>query len=280
MTRITAIIISAITCTVAYAQSSALNDSLEHYFSYIKKNTPDSVLDHYNHKIDSAIWEAAQDETFLTHDLSKIKQIGDVKSKRDDLRIISWNYLQQSGTYHYFGFLLHLNENGIYIAKRLTDTSSGFREKPNNHTFNARQWYGSIYYEIVEVSHKKQVYYTLLGWRAKDLYVTEKVIEPLWFDDKGEAVFGADIFTYDNWPRKRMIFQYSAKTAMSLKFDAKKKRIVFDHLTPSQNIYGPYADYYGPEGSYDAYSFKGGKWEIEFDIDARNPKKQKDKKDR
>jgi len=256
-------------------QQDKISASLSHYFSFLTKTADDSTTESYNSLIDSVLWNAVQDETFMQQDLSTVKQLGDVSSPNGEIRIISWNILKKSGGYEYFGFLLTKPKKGGYSALRLHDVSAEYLEKPNNITFSTEKWYGSLYYEIIEVSHKQQTYYSLIGWRAKDLYVTEKVIEPLWFDKNGKAVFGADIFKYDNWPRKRMIFQYSAKTTMSLTYNKKHQKIVFDHLTPSQNIYGPYAQYYGPEGSYDSFEFKNGKWQVEFDIDARNPKKKK-----
>lgn len=252
---------------------ATLNDSLNRYFSFLKRTQPDSIKNTYLKKIDSLIGERAKSKDIFFHDFSPVRQIGTTISDDNKVAIISWNALMQTGEYKYYGFLFYSDKE--YSWRRLNDVSKKYaHEKPINNQFSDLNWYGALYYDIITVKARGKQYYTLLGWRAKDLYVTEKVIEPLWFKKK-EPLFGADIFKYDEWDRKRMIFQYSSKTAMSLKWDPKVKWIIFDHLTPSHNLYGAEASYYGPEGSFDAFRFKGGKWVVEFDIDARNPKKNK-----
>jgi len=64
---------------------------------------------------------------------------------------------------------------------------------------------------------------------------------------------------------------------MSVKYHSKKKTIVVDHLSPrSSMMEGIYADY-GPDGSYDAYQLRKGKWEFQSNIDVGTFSEEEDR---
>ena len=57
---------------------------------------------------------------------------------------------------------------------------------------------------------------------------------------------------------------------MSLRYEKKKKMIVFDHLSPSSpSLKGKY-EYYGPDFTYDGFSFKKGIWHYRKNLEMRN----------
>ena len=59
---------------------------------------------------------------------------------------------------------------------------------------------------------------------------------------------------------------------MTLRYDDKYERILFDHLSPeSKNLVGHYS-YYVPDLSYDAFELKNGKWYLKEDVIAVNGK--------
>ena len=57
-----------------------------------------------------------------------------------------------------------------------------------------------------------------------------------------------------------------------LRWEKKKKMIVFDHLSPAAIRYNGIYEFYGPDFSVDGYKFKKGKWRYFNDIDVRNPR--------
>jgi len=68
----------------------------------------------------------------------------------------------------------------------------------------------------------------------------------------------------------RILFEYSARVQMSLRWIDSKKMIVFDHLSPTKaSLTGNY-QYYGPDFSFDALRFENGTWELVEDVDVRN----------
>jgi hypothetical protein len=75
-----------------------------------------------------------------------------------------------------------------------------------------------------------------------------------------------------------MIYEHSAQASMSLTFNKDLGMIVFDHLAPSDEKYkGTYA-FYAPDFSYDGFLLKNNKWYLKKNLDARNPKRSKEKK--
>ena len=58
-------------------------------------------------------------------------------------------------------------------------------------------------------------------------------------------------------------------------YDEKEERIVFDHLVPSRKDLTGLYEYYIPEGTFNSYNYKKGKWWLEQDVDIRNQTKVK-----
>ena len=75
--------------------------------------------------------------------------------------------------------------------------------------------------------------------------------------------------------QKRVIIEYDAKTNISVKYHEKEKRIVFNHLIPPKKDLEGLEEYYIPEGTFNAYQYKQGKWWLQQDVDIRNQEKVK-----
>jgi hypothetical protein len=69
------------------------------------------------------------------------------------------------------------------------------------------------------------------------------------------------------------MFQYSTDVVMTLRYEERKNAIVFSHLSPESD--DPYMkeqyQFYGPDGSFDAFVKEKDKWKLVEDIDIRNP---------
>jgi len=103
------------------------------------------------------------------------------------------------------------------------------------------------------------------------------VIDVLYFDEQGNPQFGAPIF--DNGKRKfsRIIFEYSAKVSMVMRYVPESDMIIFDHLSPSEPRYSNDYRFYGPDFSYDGFKFEKGRWALKSDLDMRNSERAKPK---
>ena len=99
-------------------------------------------------------------------------------------------------------------------------------------------------------------------------------IEVLYFIND-ELKFGYPLFKSKTQVANRVIFEYSSKVVMTLKYDETSDQIVFDHLSPSQPTLSGHYEFYGPDFSYDAFRFENNSWFYKAAIDIKNPKPKK-----
>ena len=133
-----------------------------------------------------------------------------------------------------------------------------------------------INYDVIYIKKNGRKYYTLLLWDGNDKYSTKKIIDVMYFSGKNKIKFGLPIFKRSkNESQKRVILQYDSKTSISVKYHQKKKQIVFNHLVPLRKDLEGLYEYYIPEGTYNSYNYKNGKWWLEKNVDIRNDEKIK-----
>ncbi len=219
-----------------------------------------------------------------------LTSVSRLTSPDEKFRIITWSVGRSDGTYDYYGFIqMNPKKNEGTLLYQLFDFSDSLNN-PEISVCNRLNWFGALYYKLIKEKYNGKEYYTLLGWNGKGLVSGKKIIEVLTFSDKNTPVFGADIFSgfAKKKAAKRIIFEYSKKISMSLKYqqqyvskgDNKNWMIVFDRLVPmSSNLEGVYCYYVPASNIYDACVFENGKWKFIKDVDARNqPRKIKQRK--
>jgi hypothetical protein len=186
--------------------------------------------------------------------------------------IFNWELPHSDGTFSYCAFVLHKSiKIKSYQLTELIDASANIK-RPETASLKANNWYGAHYYKIITVKRKGITYYCLLGADWNDRLSKKKLMEVLSFEKDGSLKFGAPIINYNKNTIYRLIFEYSSNVSMSLNYDEKSKRIIFDHLSPiKEELKGQY-QFYAPDLSYDALKFKKGKWQHLENIDARNIK--------
>lgn len=199
-----------------------------------------------------------------------------LQNKEKTFRIITWNLPKNDGTHVYFGFIQHWyipskNEPPQYKLHVLTDVSDRIKKNPETYVGTPQKWFGMLYYQLIEAKD----YWILLGWDGHEKLVQRKFIDVLYFKKDGTPVFGKDVFKLPKKNPKRVMFQYSADVTMVLRYEPSKKAIVFSHLSPESD--DPYMkeqyQFYGPDGSFDAFVREKDKWKLVEDIDIRNPEK-------
>lgn len=221
----------------------------------------------------------------MDYSLDSIKGVSSLKSTDGKFRIITWNIFKNDGQYAYFGFiqvnnkkiekkgLFKKNVISTYEVFQLQDKSSTITSA-ETHVGDPKKWYGMLYYELIDCDG----YYTLLGWDGNDNLTQKKFIDVLYFKSDGTPIFGKDVFRIPKKSPKRIMFQYSAEVAMSLRYNDKRNQIIFSHLSPKDEgptLEGQY-QYYGPDGSFDAYEQSKDRWVLKEDVDVRNIKGKND----
>jgi len=184
------------------------------------------------------------------------------KSSDHKIRLYTWLLSLENGQkYHYYGYIHYTDKKGNVKLFSLKDSTLTI-SKPESEKLRPDRWYGAIYYSIIPVKRSGKVFYTLLGWKGIDRSRTQKVIEILYFDIAIPKM-GFPLLKTGKVFRNRQIYSFQANLSMVLRYEQKKKMIVADHLT-SGNENG------GPDGTYDAFKFRGGKWLLYNDVDIRS----------
>lgn len=213
----------------------------------------------------SAFFKLSQN---FDHTFDTLTFLGQLTSEDEKLRLITFNYPLADGTFKYHCFLAHRMDENLTNVTILKDHQTDW-DRLNFQTLNADQWYGALYYKILVNRHKKNTYYTLIGWDGNNSRSNRKVVDVL--DLSGtQPSFGAPIFEKDGHLQHRLIFEYANDANMALNFQEDEKLIVMDHLAPEHPRLKGQFQFYGPDFSYDALKFKKGKWIFIEDHNAEN----------
>ncbi len=181
-------------------------------------------------------------------------------------RLFTWNLRYQDGSFRYEGFLLLRDHKKLKLME-LRDMT-GSIAKPATAQLSPENWYGAIYYEVVPVKRGAKTLYTLLGWKGYSAAETRKVIEVL---DLGTAMprFGAPLFIDGRQRLQRVVFAFTAQSAMQLKWMPERKAIVADHLSATRPEFAGQPAFMAPDLSFDGYSWQKDHWQLNRDIDLR-----------
>jgi len=270
-----------ICCLCSAAISQELNEKEKTYFkkyedslNLLQKMTfkakSDTAKFRANAKFHKVLDEVLLNDLSFYYPFDSLKQISRLVSADKKVRLVTWNIEKADGTHHFFGFVQALDpKSKHYKVYELNDKSATLKSA-ENHIGDNTKWFGMLYYDIIQ----NDDYYTLLAWDGNDKTVSRKFIDVLSFKSDGTPLFGKDVFKYERKNPKRVMFEYSAKVVMSLRYY--NGAIVFDHLAAKDEINTGMAQYYGPDFSYDAFFPSRGKWTYEADVDVKNPKSRND----
>lgn len=264
-----------------------IEDSLKVLGKIILNGENDFIKYNANDKFLTLLESALITDKSFNYPFDSLTTIALLTSPDNKFRIFNWNLKKTDCTYEYFGFIQAWNsKEKKYIIYPLKDNSETIKN-PETQTLDNLNWYGVHYYKIIFNKTKGKKYYTLLGWDGNNKITQKKIIDVTFFNSKDKPVFGAPIFKYNKKTYCRIIFEYAANTAMSLKYEKqymlygkkKRKMIVFDRLSPlDPNLTGQYQFYYPETNLFDAFIFRHGKWNNMKDVDARMAKESKEKK--
>lgn len=159
-----------------------------------------------------------------------LQYVGKVYSTDQKLRIYTWNYITQSGDYHFNCFIQRQQDNAIF---RLVQNSRVYLPQETG-IILPYNWYGALYYEAIPIKNHRKTDYVLLGWSRYSSEVNFKTIDILSFVNN-QVHLGKPFIQRKNIMLSRVIIPYSSRYALTLQYDAKKKMILFNHLSSQQN---------------------------------------------
>ena len=225
-----------------------------------------------NNKLNKILLEVLKNKSSFKYPFEKLITIAKIQPKDNKFRIFNWLLKKDNGEYEYYAIIqLYNKKNDTCDVVKLVDNSKNIRN-PEHEELNEKNWYGSLYYDIITIKKEEQTLYTTLSWDGNDGYSTKKIIDVVYFKNNKEVCFGLPIFkNKENKTQKRIIVEYDARTSISVKKD-NKKIILNNLIPPRKDLTGLHA-YYIPDGNFNAYVYKKGEWILEKDIDARNKNK-------
>ena len=221
-----------------------------------------------------SIYAAQAVETFeaaITQDDAMTVAFGDIKpisvlaTVDNKLRIFSWGIQNSEGKYSYYGFVQAKSQDGETVTTRLVDKKDE-TPRPGETEMEAANWYGAIYYEMVQLGGKKSNIYAMAGWDGGDLFINRKVLEQIRVKDNGTVYFGGYFTDEHKRTCERLIFEFTERAVMCLRFDKRLKMFVADHMTIPPEYNGN-PKFRGPDGSFDGYMYQKGNWIYVPDLD-------------
>lgn len=230
--------------------------------SIMRGSASDSLRISANETYIRMLSEKLNDPAALSYSFDTLTNLSVRTSNDNKVRLYTWLLSLENGQKNlYYGYLHYSDKKGnvkLYPLKDSTLTIS----KPESEKLRPDRWYGAIYYSIVPVKRSGKVFYTLLGWKSIDRSRTQKVIEILYFDN-GIPKMGYPLLKTGKIFRNRQVYSFQANLSMVLRYEPGKKMIVVDHLTSGDGNGGP-------DGTYDAFKFRSGKWLLYNDVDIRS----------
>ncbi len=243
---------------------------LQVLFEKLKFTKNDNIKDSINTIILREFEKCLNIEKSYDYTFSKLENISKITSDNDLVKIITWNLPYKNGEFKYFGFIQHYNKKQkTYITTKLFDNSNNITNVENVQ-LTSNNWYGALYYKMVEVKYKRETQYVLLAWDGNNNLSNKKVIEVLTFNKDNLPVFGKKVFKYENRIISRIIFEYSKQVKMVLRYDENHNMIIWDHLSPSKHELRGQYQFYGPDFSYDGLYFNKGIWDFYSNIKVKN----------
>lgn len=191
------------------------------------------------------------------------------KPTDNTFRIITWQTELNPGQYRHFG-CIQMNNSQLKLFP-LIDKSDEIAGSENDTILDKNAWLGCVYYRIIQQKIKGREHYFLFGYDAYTSLTSRKLIDVLTFDKKSkEPIFGAPTFTFESkktpdskavWRvQNRFVLQYKSDASVSLNYDENEKKIIYDHLEKITGGFKGKGFSFVPDGTYEAFSFKKGKW--------------------
>ena len=202
------------------------------------------------------------------------KTIAILDSPDESLRIINWNIEYTDFSYSYCAFVLRWDsEKKVALVTELIDNLDPYTAKPEG-IIDAKNWYGALYYKILPFKRNSKTEYILMGWDGGTTMSNFKLLDVLTFN-ASTLKLGSPVFKQKQSVLNRVVFEYSENAKISLRFEEKYYRIVFDHLSPeAEGLEGVYS-YYVPDMSYDCYYYDDEVWILKEDVIAINDEQDK-----
>jgi hypothetical protein len=248
---------------------SGLPDSLEKMFSRLRNDLPVKEKLAINDSVLAIMDSYAGSDTVFNHRFSNLRFLGQITSPDSLLKIITWNLILDDGANRYYSYFIKREKKegaGSFIKLKGSYTDKAER---TDTVYSSSDWYGALYYDLRPFDYNGSTKYIILGIDYGNTFITRKLIDVVSFGKGTDITFGLNCFSDGRNLKQRVVFEYSSRAVMSLKFET-DNTIVFDHLSPFSPQYRDNRQFYGPDFSFDSFNYYKGLWRYKGDIDIKN----------
>jgi len=217
-------------------------------------------------QLEMLLWE---DPDGLSSLADSLPTLSILSSKDHRIVLVSWVVPNEDNIYNYGGILRFEKGNNLHV-QRLTGQSET-QKALYSRMLHLNEWYGALYYDIIQKGRGKSKHYVILGWDQFTPTANRKIIDGIrWHEELEQPVLEAPLEDAKGNEVSRMIFGYREDASMSLRYHPKEKRLVWDHLTPIRGAPAGMADFMVPDFSYDGLKYKRGRWRFLENIAPEN----------
>ncbi len=252
----------------SYQELPLYEQQISVLFDSLRKSGGDKVKMEVSQKIVSLFDRILQVDSSFYYPFDSLLNMGKIYSSDELVRVYSWNVPLKNGMHKYAGFVQSLNKKRGSVHLVFLNNVSGVPPEITR-DYDASNWYGALYYRILRNECEGEVSYILLGFRFNNFQTNTKIIEFMKILDDN-VHFGSPVFHMGKVIKNRVVFEYSARVAMMLRYDDELRMIVFDHLSPTEPQYEGEYQFYGPDFSYDGFKPVSCYWELVEDLDLKN----------
>ena len=212
-------------------------DTLRYYANLITVESPDFQKYAANERLRAELEQIFDSKKSYDFPFDSVKKMSVLTAPDKKFKLITWAIPKENATYEYFGYILFpkkINASNKFLP--LTDNTEKINS-PENAVTDTKNWYGAVYYKMILTHFQGKKHYTLLGWKGNNGMTNKKVIEVLHFRSSGLLSFGAPIFRKYKDKATRIIFEYSSRSSMLLRYD---KQAIHTIIKPAHTKPGKY----------------------------------------
>jgi len=255
--------------------------SLKQLLNKVATETDAEKRSTYNQKLIPTLVKALKLDDSFEYSFDKLRQMSVLTAPDNSFRIFTWILKQdnkkvetadtlfkeeifETQTYRYYGTIqMNTNTVGTMVLHPLIDNTDTL-EQIDKMQLASNQWYGAVYYNMIQKEHNGKQYYMLFGWRNSTPISDKKLIEVIHFED-GKPIFGAPIFNTVIDEKKevkhRFMLEFNNRSSISVNYDEAQDLILYDHLEPPDEKSKEMYHAYMPDGTYEGFSFQNGTWQ-------------------
>jgi hypothetical protein len=240
------------------AQSTLSND-LIFYCDVMANAVLDESRTRANDQFKESFSDFIRSENSFNVNLDTLKWIS-VKYPEDrSFRVITWQLKENENQYRYFGYIQHSNGQFFELKERMD-----FDEDVDFELLSSDEWYGALYYNIIERKDANGSFYVLFGYHGQNELQRRKIADVLSFDGR-EPVFGREIFQEKRdgirpLIRSRLKLDYSSEANVNFNYNPGMNLIVHDYVIPRMDFRRGDRMMLIPDGTYVAYEWDGAYW--------------------